>query len=212
MRRLTVCLMLVGVMLLMPAASASWVRGGSGPDIDVGFTSYDSGLWGDWGNPDPYVSNGQLVIPFKDGSTRTAGVALDRAFLYGTVVVRLRADTSNFKICALLWPADGDWSWEYDFAEGSDRNEPHQTLHYFNGGHHMIHDSIWVDGDGLADWTTITVEWSPGRLETTINGNSSVMTGWAVPDSPGKLHLQVGRPSGDAESGNLYIDRVQLWD
>jgi hypothetical protein len=192
------------------------------PDFAIDYTKEadQPKVPGGWGQPkEPFIKGGLLVIPYTAGTTRTAGVTLDYAFTYGRVEMTIKADDVNFKTCPLLWPTAG-WVAEYDIAEGTSRTSPTQTLHYGDGGHlnpkhAMIHRALNMPAPGLRDWTTLVTIWSKGHIETFKAGTrklkQSVIDSPDVFAGPMKVHLQVGEPGDNKQSGNMYVKSVRIW-
>jgi beta-glucanase (GH16 family) len=89
---------------------------------------------------------------------------------YGKYLVRFRVDAgAGIAAVLLLWPsADGSHA-EIDFAEngGGRRNHMSATLHYDHANGQIQRS---VNGD-FTHWHTIGVEWRPGRLAYTLDGN-----------------------------------------
>jgi beta-glucanase (GH16 family) len=97
---------------------------------------------------------------------------------YGKYLVRFRVDAGDgVALVLLLWPAADVWPPEIDFGEsgGGSRHEMSATLH-FGPGDHQIQRSVSAD---FTRWHTMGVEWTPGRLQYTLDGRV-----WATVDSP----------------------------
>ena len=91
---------------------------------------------------------------------------------------------------ALLMPANNSWPPEIDFSEdnGSGRTGTLATLHY---GKDDTHADAWLESVNLTQWHTLGVQWTPGKLQYTIDGRIwKTMTGSSVPVLPMVLDLQ----------------------
>ena len=94
--------------------------------------------------------------------------ALKQAF--GKYEVRFRIDAGDgIGYSVLLWPSDEHWPPEIDFAEdgGGNRSQINATLHY-GANDNQISRTWKVD---MTQWHTLGVEWTPGRLVYTLDGN-----------------------------------------
>jgi beta-glucanase (GH16 family) len=144
------------------------------------------------------VSDGMLTISaYRDrrdgGRWATGGLSSSPALVqtYGKYLVRFRLDPGiGVGHAALLMPANNSWPPEVDFSEdnGSGRTGTLVTLHY---GKHDTHWSAYLANVNLTQWHTLGVEWTPGKLQYTIDGRIwNTMTGSAVPALPMVLDLQ----------------------
>jgi beta-glucanase (GH16 family) len=177
---------------------------------DFNGRTLDSSKWRlYWGKPggdpagwfDPRhvtVSNGMLVISaYRDkrdgGKWATGGLSSSRGLVqtYGKYLVRFRLDPGiGVGHAALLMPANNSWPPEIDFSEdnGSGRTGTLATLHY---GQHDTHEAALLGSVNLTQWHTLGVQWSPGKLQYTIDGRIwKTMTGSSVPSVPMVLDLQ----------------------
>jgi beta-glucanase (GH16 family) len=144
------------------------------------------------------VSHGMLVISgYRDrrdgGRWATGGLSSSPGLVqtYGKYLVRFRLDPGiGVGHAALLMPADNSWPPEIDFSEdnGSGRTGTLATLHY---GKHDTHQDAWLGSINLTQWHTLGVQWTPGKLQYTIDGRIwKTMAGSAVPALPMVLDLQ----------------------
>ena len=177
---------------------------------DFNGRTLDSSKWRlYWGTPggdpagwfDPRhvtVSHGMLVISaYRDrrdgGRWATGGLSSSPGLIqtYGKYLVRFRLDPGiGVSHAALLMPANNSWPPEIDFSEdnGSGRTGTLVTLHY---GKHDTHSSAWLGSVNLTQWHTLGVQWTPGKLQYTIDGRIwKTMAGAAVPALPMVLDLQ----------------------
>jgi beta-glucanase (GH16 family) len=144
------------------------------------------------------VSDGMLVISaYRDrrdgGKWATGGLSSSPGLVqtYGKYLVRFRLDPGiGVGHAALLMPANNSWPPEIDFSEdnGSGRAGTLATLHY---GKHDTHRDAYLASVNLTQWHTLGVEWTPGKLQYTIDGRVwKTMAGDAVPALPMVLDLQ----------------------
>jgi beta-glucanase (GH16 family) len=181
---------------------------------------------GGWFDPSHVsVSNGMLVIgayrdPADGGKWATGGVSSSPGLVqtYGKYLVRFRFDAGQgIAHAILLWPADNTWPPEIDFSEenGSDRQAAYATLHY-GANNTQVQDQKPVD---LTKWHTLGVEWTPGRLVYTLDGNAwAIVNNAQVPSTPMTMDIQTQAwacgtstwekcPNASTPSDvNLYVD------
>lgn len=111
---------------------------------------------------------------------------------YGKYELRLRIDRGRgIAFVALLWPSQGGWPPEIDFAENggetSARDHLTATLH-FGQDNSQIQRTVRAD---FTRWHVVGVEWTPGRLDYTIDRRVwAVIRTRAVPAQPMELDLQ----------------------
>lgn len=132
------------------------------------------------GNPAGYwkpshvdVEKGMLRLKTyqENGRWVSGGVGAWNGFSmkYGRVDVRFRAKkATGVGYVFLLWPRNGGWPPEIDFAEdgGHTRRSTAATLHYGASNQQIQrHKSA-----NFTKWKTIGVRWSPGKLTYTLNG------------------------------------------
>ena len=140
--------------------------------------------------------------------------------IYGKYEVRLRVDRGEgVAFVALLWPSDGGWPPEIDFAENGGesgaRDGISATLHY--GSHDsQIQRMLGVD---LTRWHVVGVEWVPGKLVYTIDGRAwATVRSDAVPDQRMEMDFQTqagtcGDSSAPCPNGQTpaYVDAQIQW-
>ena len=164
---------------------------------------------GCWDPSHVLVSGGMLHLEtFQDVAAKTrqgcssswvsGGVSSARAFsqTYGKYLVRMRAGVGHgVSAIALLWPStSGVWPPEVDFYEDGNgaRTDMSATLHCGSNGNDscQVQKSITVD---FSQWHTLGVEWSPGVLNYTIDGQvwaTVTNADGAVPTIPMEFDLQ----------------------
>jgi hypothetical protein len=125
------------------------------------------------------------------GAYITGGLKTRFSQTYGKYEVRFRMDQGKgISLAVLLWPADGGWPPEVDFAEdngASPRTLNTATLHY-GADNSTIPHSLSVN---MTQWHTLGVEWLPNSLTYTIDGKAwATVTGSEVPDTPMTLGIQ----------------------
>lgn len=124
-----------------------------------------------------YVENGVLT---------TGGMSRARAGgqTYGRYDTRFRIDkAAGIGYAILLYPSSGGWPPEIDIAEdaGGARTKTTSTLHY-GSANYQIGLSTQAD---FSQWHTVSVVWSPARLEYFLDGVSYGVTNSAmVPAEP----------------------------
>jgi beta-glucanase (GH16 family) len=152
------------------------------------------GLW------DPshvVVHDGMLELqnyrdPALGGRWVSGGLSSARALkqTYGKYLVRFRMDPGyGIAGIVLLWPSNGGWPPEIDFAEdgGGNRRETTATLHY-GASDLQIARSVTTD---FSTWHTVGVEWTAGRLVYTLDGAQwATVSGSQVPSEPMEMDIQ----------------------
>ena len=157
----------------------------------------DPGGW--WAPSHVVVTHGVLNLEtYRDsrfgGRWVSGGVSSAPALTqtYGKYEVRLRVDRGmGVAFVALLWPSNGSWPPEIDFAENggesSSRDAIAATLHY-GRDNLQIQRSLKVD---LTHWHVLGVEWLPGKLVYTVDGHTwATVRGGAVPSQHMEMDLQ----------------------
>lgn len=157
----------------------------------------DPGGW--WAPSHVRVKRGILTLatyrdPTFGGRWASGGVSSAPALkqTYGKYKVRVRIDRGRgVAFVALLWPSQGGWPPEVDFAEngGETRSRDHitATLH-FGPDNSQIQRTLWGH---FTRWHVLGVEWTPGSLTYTIDGRVwAAVHSRAVPAGPMELDLQ----------------------
>jgi beta-glucanase (GH16 family) len=172
--------------------------------------------------PDPVVGEGRR-FPYTSGmvsSGRPGDAPADRprfAFTYGRVEVRFRVPRGAGTWPAIwLLPTTNEALPEIDLLEvhGSAPRRPSVTLHTSDGGR----ERRAVDTADLSEgWHTVRLDWHPGRLTWSIDGDEAMTVRDGVPDEPMYLvaNLAVGgdagRPADDALPATFVVDDVKVW-
>jgi beta-glucanase (GH16 family) len=144
------------------------------------------------------VSHGMLVISgYRDrsdgGRWATGGLSSSTGLVqtYGKYLVRFRLDRGiGVGHAVLLMPANNSWPPELDMSEdnGSGRTGTLATLHYGKSDRHW---SAFLRSVNLTQWHTLGVQWTPGKLQYTIDGRIwATMQGNVVPTVPMVLDIQ----------------------
>ena len=187
----------------------------------------DPGGW--WAPSHVVVRNGMLDLQtYRDptfGNRWVSGGASSAPALtqlYGKYLVRFRIDKGvGVAGVLLLWPSNGSWPPEVDFAEdgGGNRSQSTATLHYGSNDSQMA-QSVTAD---FSQWHTMGVEWTAGQLKFTLDGAvCGTMNSAHVPSIPMELDLQAqGGTCGDtwvpcpdattAAHVNMQIDWVAAY-
>ena len=153
-----------------------------------------SGPGGFWSPSHVLVSGGELRLrtTYEGGQWVSGGLARTgpKPMTYGKIQVRFRMHAATgVSYALLLWPDIEKWPPEIDFGEdgGGDRTVTTATLHHAPGNSIVQHQ---LSGD-FSTWHTIGVEWTPGRINYTLDGRPwAVDRGAIVPSIPMHLALQ----------------------
>jgi beta-glucanase (GH16 family) len=143
------------------------------------------------------VSDGMLEIsayrgPADRGRWGTGGVSSSPGLVqtYGKYLVRFRFGAgTGISQALVLTPADGSWPPEIDFSEdnGGGRGSTLATLHYGSDDTQISHRTA-VD---LTQWHTLGVQWTPGKLNYTLDGRIWLTTSTShVPSVPMAMDIQ----------------------
>lgn len=147
-----------------------------------------------WDPANVLLRDGHLVLrgQRRDGLWVTGGANFRPArTTYGHYAVRMRMDPSAaVKQVALLWPASGRWpvDGEVDFSEdgGGDRLHTDGHLHW-GADNSQSHATTKVD---LTTWHTVGLDWAPGKVVYTMDGNPWATFTTGVPTGPMDLSFQ----------------------
>jgi beta-glucanase (GH16 family) len=149
-----------------------------------GHPSGDPG--GVWDPSHLWVTGGQLVDsafqdPVDGDAWASGGMIIAPAYsqTYGKYEVRFRMDNGQgIAESIMLWPTDNVWPPEIDFSEDNgapSRTSDTTTLHY-GASNTKITNTTSVN---LTQWHTLGVEWTPGKIVYTLDGQD-----WATVISP----------------------------
>jgi beta-glucanase (GH16 family) len=138
--------------------------------------------------------------------------------LYGRYAVRFRADAlPGYKTAWLLWPDSGHWpgDGEIDFPE-ADLTEPIKGYVHHQGASSSSDQDRFTTSALYPDWHTAVIEWSPGRVVLSLDGQVVGQTTTRVPSSPMHWVLQTetalgGSAPSSATQGNVQIDWIAAW-
>jgi hypothetical protein len=155
----------------------------------------DPGGW--WDPSHVVVHDGMVELqnyqdPILGNRWVSGGLSSARALkqTFGKYLVRFRMDKgTGIAGIALLWPSNGGWPPEIDFAEdgGGNRSNTSATLHY-GSANDQVQRSVAAD---FSQWHTIGVEWTPGHLVYTLDGAVwATVANANVPAVPMELDLQ----------------------
>ena len=150
-----------------------------------------------WWMPSHTTESNRLLTldGYTDGGKNASGGAAAwgaTQLTYGKYEVRFRADAGDgYGYTFLLWPATGTWpsAGEIDFGEdgGGNRQSTTATLHY-GANNSQIARTVSAD---FTQWHTLGVEWTPGKLVYTLDGQPwGTVTGSSVPSGPMFLAVQ----------------------
>jgi hypothetical protein len=183
----------------------------SGTALDAGkwgtYSGQPGGVPGGWWDPSHVVVGGGVAAlrgyrdPNFGGRWVTGGMSSGRGLkqTYGKYLVRFRVDAGyGISPILLLWPTAEHWPPEIDFAEdggaGTTRDHMTATMHY-GATNDQIQRTVYAD---FTQWHTMGVEWLPGRLTYTLDGQPwAGVTTSAVPAEPMELDLQTQAGTGD---------------
>ncbi len=136
--------------------------------------------------------------------------------LYGRYSVRFKSDAlKGFKTAWLLWPDSGVWprDGEIDYPEQDLTLPFYGAVHWSRLGQDTF--ETFTSGASFTSWHTATTEWSPGRVEFFLDGQSIGVSTKSVPTTPMHYILQTescltGCPD-PSTSGHLEVDWVAIW-
>ncbi|MHA7264671.1 glycoside hydrolase family 16 protein [Arthrobacter sp. TMN-37] len=136
---------------------------------------------------------------------------------YGRYAVRFKTDSlRGFKLAWLLWPDSKRW------PQDGEINHPEGDLstHIYAAMHGIGETDNKVDRfpteTSFTSWHTAVTEWSPGRVEFFLDGQSIGVSTSNTPNKPMHYILQTESctrrcPSPEA-SGHVYLDWVAIWE
>lgn len=187
-----------------PGSDAAWtqvfVDDFSGTALDPSrwwiFNGNGNSITGPRGAAHAVVSGGTLKLetyrdPARGNAWVGASVGTGRfgSQTYGKYLVRMRFDAGvGMRGVALLWPVTG-WPPEVDFFEiGSERpsRDVNVITNHYLPGNQMEHH---VQRGDFTQWHTVGVEWTPNRMDYTLDGVVVSSTTAHVPNVPMWLGL-----------------------
>src|SRR4051812_36330984 len=220
--------------MAMPGDYTSWKLTFSD---DFNGSAVDSTKWGvyngipkggvgRWDKSMTIVSGGMLILRAQkvNGEWLTGGVSNARAGSqkYGKWAVRFRISAANgIGYALLLYPGNGGWPPEVDFAEdgGGTRQSSMATLHWAPGNQ-QVHNTLKVDNTA---WHTMGVVVAPGSTKYPLAGARGAPVRGNPPAVPMWLGMQTqvktcqAKYSGTCMSSvmpskvDLDIDWVARW-
>jgi hypothetical protein len=137
---------------------------------------------------------------------------------YGRYAVRFRADPlPGYKTAWLLWPDSGVWprDGEIDFPEGDLNSTINGYVHHMNGKGGSDTDNFKTSAL-YTDWHTAIIEWTAGRVNFILDGQTIGSTTTRVPSTPMHWVLQTetalkGPAPSPSTAGDVQIDWVVAW-
>lgn len=138
------------------------------------------------------------------------------SLLYGRVSVRFKADSlAGFKTAWLFWPDSGVWprDGEIDFPEGDLADIVYGAAHWANPDPSAA--DKFDSTSPFTSWHVATTEWSPGRVEFILDGQSLGVSTTMVPATPMHYILQTEAclpkcPAPETQ-GHVYLDWIAVW-
>lgn len=219
----------------IPGWRQTFVDDFNGDSLSDRWGVYDGTPSGDpnseWDSSHVDVRESQLILEGSEENGRwiTGGVSNHTvAQTYGKWDVRFRIDASDeITVAFLLWPQGGQWPPEIDFMEddGGLRQQASGFVHFVDGsGRGKIQRNVMAD---FTEWQTIGLEWGPGVVTYTLNGQPwGTVTGEVVPAQPMWLAMQTQSGgcarkaaysenlcpiAGTPDIANVYIDWVAIY-
>lgn len=183
---------------------------------------------GAWWLPDRVLqSGGQLILqgtsePSRGGQLVTGGLNSSggESYAYGRYLVRLRVDPAKEVAYAVLLVPPRAQGGEYVIVasdDGGDRQKLSAGLRTRSksGAPYAVDHSTRVD---LTQWHTVGVDWSPGQLRYTLDGDTwATVRSPLVPSAPLALALQTQAvcstpgPAGCVETSTAPIQLDVDW-
>lgn len=140
----------------------------------------------------------------------------DNSLLYGRYSVRFKADSlAGYKTAWLLWPDSGMWpqDGEIDFPEGDLAGTMYGAVHFPRSGADAF--DKFESNTTFTSWHVATTEWSPGRVEFFLDGQSLGVSTTAPPTTPMHFILQTESCLPDCPlpetNGHVYLDWITIW-
>jgi beta-glucanase (GH16 family) len=138
--------------------------------------------------------------------------------LYGRYAVRFRADAlPGYKTAWLLWPDSERWpgDGEIDFPEANLDETIKGYVHHAGATSGSDQDAFATSAR-YPDWHTAVIEWTPGKVVFTLDGQVIGQTTNRIPSTPMHWVLQTetalsGPAPSNSTQGNVQIDWVAVW-
>lgn len=158
------------------------------------------------------VRDGVLTIT-GDADGTTAGMCWAPGQRYGRWEARVRAPASDpsYDAVLLLWPDSGDAAGgEIDFVEMQDPTRQSTGFFLHHGGAEPVTGRVQVDATQWHDWA---VEWTPGAITASVDGEQWFRTTDTATFPPGPMHLCVQldwfpQGTGAVRESSMQVDRV----
>jgi beta-glucanase (GH16 family) len=136
---------------------------------------------------------------------------------YGRYAVRFKADAlKGFKLAWLLWPDSKQWpqDGEINHPEGELSTNIYAAMHGTGAKDNRV--DRFPTKTPFTGWHTAVTEWSPGRVEFFLDGQSIGVSTSDTPNKPMHYILQTesclnGCPAPET-SGHVYVDWVAIWE
>jgi beta-glucanase (GH16 family) len=174
---------------------------GDSLDRDIWNTLYEGTYWNGmfrWDQDQLEVADGKLTIATeRDGDGWASGglSTLPDGITHGSVEFRARFDAGQGTSSAfLLWPSDNQWTDEVDIIE---TNRPDRDGFAFTN-HGDPNTSIDIGDLDMTQWHTYRLDWTPGELTLSVDGEEKGTITTDVPTQQMSFGMQ-GHVHGDGE-------------
>jgi Glycosyl hydrolases family 16 len=165
-----------------------------------------------------HSENGVFMGAAPTPKIPNASTAPPRAnsLLYGRVSVRFKADSlAGYKTAWLFWPDSGVWprDGEIDFPEGDLADTLYGAAHFANPDPSAFDQ--FDSTSPFTSWHVATTEWSPGRVEFLLDGQSLGVSTTRIPATPMHYILQTEAclptcPLPQTQ-GHVSLDWIAIW-
>jgi hypothetical protein len=138
---------------------------------------------------------------------------------YGRFAVRFRADAlEDYKIAWLLWPTSDDWDdGEINFPEGHLPDTIEGFSHPVGTGRPSpeLEHPVVDTGEPFTEWHTAVIEWTPGRVDFILDGETVGSITDHVPTATMRWTLQTEtslfKDPDPGVAGDVEIDWMAVW-
>ncbi|TDH58107.1 glycosyl hydrolase family protein [Dankookia rubra] len=175
------------------------------------YESFDSGvgaLHHTWNSDNIQTGGGQLTLEGDSGAMqRPSGADAGNGYGYYEVTANMSADVQGPAV--LLWPGNDVWPGpEIDIVEVIN-GTPYGTLHWNNNGSDA-YTSVFFNGVDETQTHTYGVEWSPGKVEWFVDGQSQGAITDRVPEdyAHGGMNETLSVMNRGWEGGWLTVQNV----